>query len=329
MRTPEFWYRPAGTIARVLAPLGRLYGLAVRSRLRRGTPARVSVPVIRVGNLTAGGAGKTPVVLALVAELAARGRRPWILTRGHGGAEVGPHVVDPERDDAARVGDEAWAAAALGRRVVVARDRARGARLAAERGADVIVMDDGHQNPALAVDLSIVVVDGAVGWGNERLIPAGPLREPVERGLARADAVIVIGEDRAGVASRVGSTPVFRARLEFDEDARDLRGRRVLAFAGIGRPEKFFRTVRDTGAEVVAGRAFADHHRFTAVEVERLLAEARDLDALPVCTSKDWARLSPGARERVRVIGVGLSWDPSSTPNRLFELAGVVKGDAA
>jgi len=323
MRTPEFWYRPAGPLAWATAPLGALYGLGVRLRLARGRYERAGVPVIRVGNLTAGGAGKTPVVLALAAELGARGFRPFILSRGHGGSFVGPHIVDPLRDDAGAVGDEALLSVGAAS-CVVSRDRATGARLAVERGADVIVMDDGHQNPALHVDLSIVVVDGAVGFGNERLIPAGPLREAVSRGLARADAVVVVGEDRTGTTDRAGSKPLFVVRTQPDTGGEDWRGRRIIAFAGIGRPEKFFSSARETGAEVVAVRPFADHHPFTDRDMVDLLEEAGAMNALPVCTEKDAVRLPVGYRARVGVLGQTLEWETPDAPDRLFALAGII-----
>jgi len=324
MRTPEFWYRPAGPLARALAPIGCLYGLGVRLRLAFGRFERVGVPVIRVGNLTAGGAGKTPIALSLVAALNERGFHPVILTRGHGGSIVGPHVVDPVRDDADAVGDEALLSARVAP-CVVSRDRAGGARLAVERGADVIVMDDGHQNPALHVDMSIVVVDGAVGFGNERLVPAGPLREPVSRGLARADAVVVVGEDRTGLARRVGSKPLLVVRAKPDRRSDEWRGRRVLAFAGIGRPEKFFQTARETGADVVAVRPFPDHHRFGEREISVLLEEARALDATPVCTEKDAVRLPVDRRALFGVIGMTVEWDAPDAPDRLFGAVGLTR----
>lgn len=325
MRTPEFWYRPPGPLARFLAPIGALYGLGVRSRLALGRYEGVGVPVISVGNLTAGGAGKTPAVLALADTLGKRGSRPHILTRGHGGSTVGPHLVDLARDDSASVGDEASLSARTAP-CVVARDRAAGARFAVRNGADVIVMDDGHQNPALKVDLSIVVVDGTVGFGNGFLVPAGPLREPVGRGLARADAVIVIGNDRTGVAELVGETPLFAARIRPDTGNTVWSGWRVLAFAGIGRPEKFFQTARETGADVVSTLPFPDHHVFAERELDRVFEAARRLNAVPVCTEKDAVRLPPEFRARVRTIGLRLEWESADTPDRLFRLAGVDGG---
>lgn len=319
MRTPGFWYRPSGAAAWTLAPLGTLYGAAGRLRAALARPYRAAVPVICVGNLVAGGAGKTPVALSVAGVLQRRGHRPHFLTRGHGGSSRGPLRVDPERHDAATVGDEALLLAAAAP-AWVARDRAAGARAAAADGATVIILDDGFQNPTLVKDLSLVVVDGAVGFGNGRLIPAGPLREPAGRGLARADAVIVLGSDRAGVAAQVGpSRPVLQARLEATGDAaRSLRGQRVLAFAGIGRPDKFFVTCGELGSVIVDRFAFADHHPYQPGEILALVERANALQARLVTTAKDAVRLPPALRAMVHVVPVTVTWaDPAALERRL------------
>ncbi|WP_207461927.1 tetraacyldisaccharide 4'-kinase [Azospirillum sp. SYSU D00513] len=321
MRTPGFWYGTPDTasrlIARSLAPFGALYGLAGRLRMAAATPYRADIPVVCVGNLVAGGAGKTPVALALLEALKARGIAAHALTRGHGGTERGPLRVDPARHGPVEVGDEALLLAAAAP-CWVARDRAAGARAAAAQGAPALVMDDGFQNPGLAKDLSLIVVDGAAGFGNGLLIPAGPLREPVAWGLARADAMVVVGEDRTGVAGLAGSLPVLHARLEPD-GAGDLAGRPVLAFAGIGRPEKFFATLEAAGARIVERAAFADHHPYRAGEIARLLERAGDLGALPVTTAKDAVRLDLEARARVRVLPVRAVWRNTGALDALLD----------
>ncbi|KAF0114876.1 MAG: tetraacyldisaccharide 4'-kinase [Rhodospirillaceae bacterium] len=243
MRTPEFWCGE-GPLTRILEPFGLLYGAATAWRLARTHPQRVSVPVVCVGNLVAGGAGKTPVALAVARHLRDKGRHPVFLSRGHGGTARGPLRVDPARDGPERVGDEALLLAAEAP-TIVARLRAAGARLAVAEGAEVIVMDDGHQNPGLYKNVALVVVDGGYGFGNGRLLPAGPLREPVARGLARASAVVLVGEDRQNLIRRFPATvPVLRAHLVPGPEAALLAGRRVVAFAGIGRPEKFLPVIR-------------------------------------------------------------------------------------
>jgi tetraacyldisaccharide 4'-kinase len=332
MKAPAFWSAPPGLRAAALTPLGALYEWAGKLRRARTRSLRLPVPVICVGNLTAGGTGKTPVVLSLLRMLAAQGINPHALSRGYGGSATGPLRVDPARHRADVVGDEplllAGAAPAW-----VARDRAAGGQAAVAAGAGCIVMDDGHQNPALHKDLSLIVADGAAGFGNRRVIPAGPLRESVAAGLARADAVIVIGEDFTGegghdVARDVAAAglPLLRARLVPDADAAArLKGRKVVAFAGIGRPEKFFATLREIGAEVTECVGFPDHHPFTAGEIAALAARAAGLNAQLVTTVKDLTRLPADLpadlRAGVAVLPVDLLWsDPAALEALLHRL---------
>src|SRR5690242_5245426 len=238
--TPEFWAH-RGLLSTVLEPAAWVYGQAAAARQRWTTPWRAPVPVICVGNLVAGGAGKTPVALSLAQRLAKRGRRVHILSRGYGGRSPGPLAVDPARHTAADVGDEPLLLAEVAP-TWVARDRVAGAKAAIAAGAELLLLDDGFQNPTFAKDLSLVVVDGGYGLGNGRVLPAGPLREPLPRGLARADAIVLMGEDSAGVAPITAEKPLCRARL-VPENPGEVAGRTVVAFAGIGRPEKFFATV--------------------------------------------------------------------------------------
>ncbi|CAO3419591.1 tetraacyldisaccharide 4'-kinase [Azospirillum endophyticum] len=308
MKTPAFWYRPPGLASTLLAPLGALYGLAGRRRIAGTVPRRVAVPVACVGNLVAGGAGKTPVGLALIAALQARGVAVHALTRGHGGREAGPLAVDPSRHDAADVGDEAILLAGAAP-CWVSRDRVAGAERAVAAGAGAVVMDDGFQNPALHKDLALIVADGAVGFGNGRLVPAGPLRERVADGLARASALVILGEDRHGLAALAGGRPVLNAWLAPDPDvAARLAGRTVLAFAGIGRPEKFFATLEALGARIAERVPFADHHPYRPAEVAALIDRAAALGTLPVTTAKDAVRLPPDLRAKVTVLPVSVRW---------------------
>jgi tetraacyldisaccharide 4'-kinase len=326
MHAPDFW-QTDGTAARLLDPLGRLYGLAARLRQRLAKPVGVGIPVICVGNLTAGGAGKTPTALAIARRLQALGARPHFLTRGYGGRVLGPLRVDPGVHDAAAVGDEALLLARVAPCWVSA-DRVAGAGRARAAGASHIVMDDGLQNPHLAKDLALLVVDGAVGFGNRRVLPAGPLREPVDQALARIAGVVVIGDDRTGVARLL---PPSLARLPADlipaDEAGHLRGRRVLAFAGIGRPAKFYETLEKIGADLVATRSFADHHRYRPAEIDALLTEARQFDACCVTTEKDHVRLPPNLGKSVEKLAVQLRLRAPGTLDRL--LAGLQTGNAA
>jgi tetraacyldisaccharide 4'-kinase len=333
MRAPGFWWDPAPSlVAGALAPLGSLYG-AVAAR-RMAQPGRhAAVPVICVGNLVAGGAGKTPTALALAALLQAAGARPALLTRGYGGRLGGPLVVEPDRHSAAEVGDEALLLAAAAP-TIVARDRPAGAAFAA--GADVIVMDDGLQNPSLAKDLALAVVDAAVGIGNGRCIPAGPLRAPLAAQFARVQALVLVGEGRAGEAVAASASArglaVHRARLVPDAAvAARLAGRRVLAFAGIGRPDKFADTLREIDAKIIRLVPFADHRGLGDRDARALLAMAKAENLAPVTTEKDAARLGAGRspalralREAMMVLPVTLRFEAPDTV--AAELAALLGG---
>jgi tetraacyldisaccharide 4'-kinase len=304
--------------------LGALYAWGAARRLERVEQYRPAVPVICVGNVVAGGAGKTPVAIALARRLIAAGRHPHLLSRGHGGTEIGPRRVDPLRHESGRVGDEplllaAWAP------TWVARCRPEGAVAAVETGADVIVMDDGFQSGTVAIDLGLLVADGTYGFGNGRVIPAGPCREPPAGALARADALVIVGPDRAGLAEQAAAAgvAVLHARLKPTADAPDQAGRRVLAFAGIGLPEKLFATLRGLGAEMAAERAFPDHHPYTRAEIEALLAEAEALDAVAITTEKDRVRLPADLRARVTALPVELEWRDPDQLISLFDRIGL------
>jgi tetraacyldisaccharide 4'-kinase len=307
MRAPEFWRAP-GPIPFLLSPLGGVYGLAGKIRRALASPFDPGIPVICVGNLVAGGAGKTPVALSLLQSIRSRGVEAHALCRGYGGSLPGPLRVEPARHSAHEVGDEALLLARAAP-TWIARDRAAGARAAAAAGAQAIVMDDGFQNPSLKKHLSLLVVDGVYGFGNRRVMPAGPLREPIAAGLARADAVVVLGEDRAGIAGIVaGAKPFLFAEIVPTAGQTPGDEKRVLAFAGIGRPEKFFAMLEGMGLQVVARHAFDDHHRYRDDEIAALIAKAQEANAGIVTTEKDAVRLPPELRAKVDVVPAELAW---------------------
>jgi tetraacyldisaccharide 4'-kinase len=266
----------------------------------------VPVPVLCVGNLAAGGAGKTPIAIDLARRLAPRGAHA--LGKGYGGRERGPLRVDPTRHDARAVGDEALLLAETAP-TWIARDRRAGARAAVEAGARLIVMDDGFQYPGLNKDLSLLVFDGASGLGNGRVMPAGPLRETLAAGLARAQVAVIMGEDETNLAARIGARlPVLRARLAPHASAHRFAGRRVFAIAGIARPRKFRATLAELGANVVGARDFPDHHIFTEDEIMEACEAASALSAVPVTTAKDHVRLPEAARAMIEVVRVDVLW---------------------
>ena len=318
MRAPEFWYHD-GWLSKLLTPLSALWCWGAEYRQSGIESFRPSIPVICVGNIVVGGTGKTPVVLALAEHLQSRGRRVHLLTRGYGGTETGPTLVAPDAHDAKRVGDEPLLLCRVAP-TWVSRWRPDGAAAAASKGADTILMDDGFQNFTIAKDLSLVVVDGSVGFGNGRVMPAGPCREPVAAGLARADAIIIIGDDQKSIAQMAAPLPVLRAKLVPQPENFDLKGKRVLAFAGIGRPQKFFRMMEtEIQAALVDAVAYPDHYAYKADDLETLLGQARLLDAIPVTTEKDWVRIPAGYRASVRPVGITLTWDETETLDRLLD----------
>jgi tetraacyldisaccharide 4'-kinase len=314
---PGFWQHN-GILSRLLSPVGAITA-AVTARRMAQTGWRAPVPVICCGNVTVGGAGKTTLALDLGARLIARGRMPHFLLRGYGGTTRGPHRVQPA-DTADRVGDEALLLAEVAPTWVSA-DRAAGARAAVASGAQMLVMDDGLQNPGLHKDLSLLVVDGATGFGNGRVLPGGPLREPVAAAVARCQAAVLIGDDATGVIAKL-PLPVLRARLQPAPEIAAWIGHRTLAFAGIGRPDKFYDMLRDAGVVLAGTVRFPDHHRFTEQDLRRVTDEAERLGAAQVTTQKDAARLPVAWRDRIGVVGVSLAWDDATRLEELMDRHG-------
>jgi tetraacyldisaccharide 4'-kinase len=302
MREPAFWWDPDGG-RWWLRPFAGAYGIAAAMRMR-SAGRRAGVPVICLGNLTVGGAGKTPAAMEVGRLLLAAHERPYFLTRGYGGRLAGPVRVETARHTAAAVGDEPLLLARLAP-TIVSRDRVAGAEAAHRDGATVIVMDDGFQNPSLTKDLSVVLVDGRRGIGNGRVVPAGPLRAPLEAQLENAHAIVVVGPPQGAAAvvesaKRLGLA-IFHARLVPDPAMIAAIGSRpVLAFAGIGNPEKFFATLIEAGIAVAEQMSFPDHHAYTAGEARALLRVAAADNLLLLTTEKDLVRL--GARRRLAAL---------------------------
>jgi tetraacyldisaccharide 4'-kinase len=298
IKTPDFWTQDRWQ-SRLLRPVSWVYGSIAGARMLQPARYRAKAPVIAIGNFTAGGAGKTPTAIAITQIAIELGFSPIVLMRGYGGNARGPILVDARHDTSYAVGDEALMIAQAGVSVIAARDRAAGADFALSCGSDLLILDDGFQSPALAKDLSLVVIDSVYGIGNGQVIPAGPLRAPLATQMAALDALVVISNGTIGSAAtrledraRAAGKPVFTARIEPDEHAADFRGRRVVAFAGIGRPAKLAEGLRARGALVEELISFPDHHRYTPDEARSLMARVEGTDRVLVTTAKDMGRLT-------------------------------------
>jgi tetraacyldisaccharide 4'-kinase len=327
MRTPAFWQADPdtpGPFAGMLRPLGMIYA-ALTARRVAGTGYLARIPIVCVGNLHAGGTGKTPTVIAVTQHLLAQGRKVHIVSRGYGGTTRGPLLVAPERQTAREVGDEPLLLAAFAP-VWVSRNRALGVQAAEAAGAEIVVLDDGHQNPSVAKDVSIIVVDAAMGFGNGLCLPAGPLREPVDVGLARANLIVTIGSIQAqdtfsDAWGPAVALPRQRAELVPLRMGMDWKGQRVLAFAGIGHPEKFFATLRNLGADLVRAVPLDDHQPLSTALLQRLTQDAATLRAQLVTTEKDAVRLPLAYRDQILTLPVRLELaQPTVLPDALDTL---------
>ncbi len=310
--SPSFWNKKRGAVSKILSPLAALYAFAGRVRRQKAKPYEAKIPVICIGNLMMGGVGKTPLAVSFAEFYKINGKKPVFLTRGYGGGLTGV-LVDLDKHTAKDVGDEALLLARVAPTIVDA-DRKRGAKYAERLGADLIIMDDGFQNPHLRKDFSVVVFDGRLGRGNGCVFPAGPLREPMKDGLARADAFLIVGRDKTALRERIErdfpELPFFATHVEQDAAVvSSLDGARVLAFAGIGLPEKFFDMLKEYGVNLVATKAFPDHYAYTDADLYRLVEEASRLDAVLLTTSKDYVRVPAAFRDRVREIPAYMVWD--------------------
>ena len=298
MRTPKFW-QYNGWQAFLLAPISWVYGAITQWRLKRTKPYHSKAKVICIGNITAGGVGKTPVAIAMAEKYISSGKKVVFVTRGYK-SKLHDVVVDLNKHSAEETGDEARLLALVAP-TVIAPHRDEGAKIAEQMGAEIIIMDDGFQNPRLYKDESWLVFDGATGIGNGKIIPAGPLRETLANGEKRAQYILIMGEDKTGLARRC-HLPVYYGKLK--AQPLDIDNRRVLAFAGIGHPEKFYQTLRDNGFEVVATHDFADHYAYQAKDIEALAKEAEAQGLTLITTEKDFVKLSAEDKKRVAVLKV-------------------------
>ncbi|MBO6282206.1 MAG: tetraacyldisaccharide 4'-kinase [Alphaproteobacteria bacterium] len=303
MKTPKYW-QSNSLLSKILTPIGWLYGWATQLRLKLKQAPKADIPVICIGNITAGGTGKTPVSLSVAKMLATDMYHPFFLTRGYGG-KLQNIMVNTKKHAAREVGDEPLLLAQQAP-VVVNADRFEGAKLAVQEGADIAIMDDGFQNPSLHKDLSFLVFDGNYGIGNGKIIPAGPLRETFEDGIKRADALIILGKDKHNLAERC-KLPVFFGHTEALQTT--VSGNRVLAFAGIGHPQKFYHTLSQLGFDIVETIDFPDHHFYSKEELENILQKAKEQNAEVYTTGKDFVKIPPSLQKYINVLEIAVVWD--------------------
>ena len=310
MKTPKYW-QSNSLLAKILTPLGFLYGFATQLRLRLKKSQKAGIPVICIGNITAGGTGKTPVSISIAKILATEMFHPFFVTRGYGG-KLQNVMVNNKKHSALDVGDEPLLLSKQAP-VIVNADRYEAAKMAEKQGADMIIMDDGFQNPSLYKDISFLVFDGQYGIGNDKIIPAGPLRETLENGIKRADAIIILGKDKHNLAER-SALPVFYAHTEAVQTS--VSNKNIIAFAGIGHPQKFYHTLAQQGFNIVKTFDFPDHHFYNSSELENILHQAREANADVYTTGKDFVKIPPLFHNDINVLEIAVVWDK---PEELLE----------
>ena len=303
MKTPSFW-KDKNLASLLLSPIGCLYMSATFLRLKLKKAKKVEKKVICIGNITAGGTGKTPVSLAIAAMLQQMGKNPFFVSRGYGG-KAQDILVDIKKDKAEVVGDEPLLLAQRAP-VVINADRYKAAQKAIENGADIIVMDDGFQTPGLYKDISFLVFDGEFGIGNGFGVPAGPMRESFSQGLKRAQAVIIIGEDKHNIAAKLSALPVFYAKVV--NEPINPQHKKAIAFAGIGRPQKFYNSLKQCGVEIVETIDFPDHHQYSKDELENLILRAKEKKAQLYTTTKDYVKIPQELRPHFNVLQIKIKW---------------------
>ncbi|KLN62332.1 hypothetical protein WH96_02125 [Kiloniella spongiae] len=327
MRTPEFW-RHRGLISTLLLPLSGFYYLGSILRQKLTSPTRVDVPVICIGNLTAGGSGKTPITLSLASSLQKMGKNPHIVSRGYGGEQEGPLRVSPSLHSARDVGDEPLMMALANSQstpVWISKNRVNGAKAAIKDGADIILLDDGFQNPTLQKDVSILVVDNKIGFSNERLIPSGPLRESIHNGLKRADAVFVIKQPDEAINPELAAIFATKAVTSVtikpadETNQSELKSKKIFAFAGIGYPHKFYNTLENLSAQICGSKDFPDHYQYTEDDLEKVLYMAQKAEADAIFTTeKDFVKIPEAYKDKISYLPIHAVWDNSEFINTLL-----------
>lgn len=294
MKTPKFWNNK-GLISTLLLPISSIYGAITQLRIKFSTPYKCSAKVICIGNITAGGVGKTPIAIAMAEKYIKEGKKVFFVTRGYKG-KLKNILVDLTTHTPEETGDEARLLAQTAP-TIISPQRDIGAKMAVSMGAEVIIMDDGFQNPSLYKDESWLVFDGNIGIGNGRIIPAGPLRETLKNGQKRAQHIIIMGKDTTNLAPKC-NLPIHYGHIE--PKPFELTNKRVLAFAGIGHPQKFYNTLQTNGYEVIKSIDFADHHQYTINDIAQIKEIAQKENLSIVTTEKDYIKLSDEMKENIQ-----------------------------
>ncbi len=304
MKTPNYW-KDKNLYSYILSPLGSIYQLATAINLALKKTKSVDKKVICIGNLTAGGTGKTPVAISIAKILKQMGKKPFFVSRGYGGI-LKNIMVDKNKHSAKEVGDEPLLLSAQAP-VAINPNRYEGAKLAIANGADIIIMDDGFQNPTLKKDLSFLVFDGNFGYGNGKCIPAGPLRESLKHGLKRAQAIMIIGEDKHNLTEEFKNLPIFKGQIAPIIDK--VPSKPVIAFAGIGRPEKFYTSLRICGFKIYQTEDYPDHHQYSRDELQKLIKKAEQNNCLLYTTTKDYVKIPPDLAKYFHVLEIAIQWE--------------------
>ncbi|MBP6985966.1 MAG: tetraacyldisaccharide 4'-kinase [Alphaproteobacteria bacterium] len=313
IQAPRFWYHRESFIPYVLQPLALLYKAVTLCRACFSSPIKMPVPVVCIGNIVMGGAGKTPTTLMMAEHLQSKGLHPHILSRGYGGTFTASTKVDPAEHDATQVGDEPLLLAKTAP-TWIGKNRQQSAVLAVKNGADILLMDDGLQNEHLKKDISLLVIDGNQGFGNQWVFPAGPLRETVQRGLKKADAVIFIGHDRHNILRNI-DIPVIHATIRY----KNANPKKVLAFCGLGYPQKFFLSLQELGYDVVDSKSFADHYPYTAQDMKSLIHKADELKATLITTEKDLLKIPQAYHHKIEVLEMRLHLENTEIFDNLLQ----------
>ena len=301
MKTPQFWNQDT-YLSKLLTPISKLYGLITQYRINNTTPYKSKAKVICVGNITAGGVGKTPISIALAQKYQAQGKKVFFLTRGYKG-KLKNILVDLSKHTHIQTGDEARLLAQTAP-TIISPDRKQGAILAEQHGAEIIIMDDGFQNPSLHKDESYLVFDGNIGIGNGKIIPSGPLRETLKNGLKRANYVIIMGEDKTNLSQKITKIPCYSGRVI--PQPIDLPSKNLYAFAGIGHPQKFYKTLQNLGYHIEKTKDFEDHHTYTQDEILSLKNQAKSCNLTLITTEKDYVKIDD--KSDIYCLKITASW---------------------